>query len=149
MYRFISLKAITKLITMKQIIVLLSFIISVFTANAQTNKFQLSSHILDISTGQGAPDVKVSLKKWSNDKWTNVQDSKTDENGRIKELLAYSTTNNDGEYKLVFDTYPYFKNKNIESIYPYIEIVFTIKGNNHYHIPITVTPFGYSTYRGN
>ncbi|WP_149915149.1 MULTISPECIES: hydroxyisourate hydrolase [Sphingobacterium] len=134
---------------MKNIIILLSFVISGFVAQAQVDKFQLSSHILDISTGQGAPDVKVLLKKWSNDKWIDVQGSKTDENGRIKELLAFSKAGNDGIYKLVFETHPYFKKKNIDSIYPFIEVVFSIKGNGHYHIPITVTPFGYSTYRGN
>ncbi|MGN1091847.1 MAG: hydroxyisourate hydrolase [Alphaproteobacteria bacterium] len=52
-------------------------------------------------------------------------------------------------YKLRFYTAPYFKSQNLKSVYPYIEIVFEMTGNGHYHIPLTVSANGYSTYKGN
>ncbi|GGK84463.1 hydroxyisourate hydrolase [Rufibacter glacialis] len=117
---------------------------------AQTPTHQLSSHILDISTGQPAPGVKVNLEKL-NEKtkaWTAVDSKTTDENGRIKDFLDYKKSEK-GIYRLTFLTADYFKSKKTESFYPFIEVVFQIKDQNHYHVPITLSPFGYSTYRGN
>ncbi|UZJ65512.1 hydroxyisourate hydrolase [Sphingobacterium sp. KU25419] len=54
-----------------------------------------------------------------------------------------------GVYKLTFLVADYFKSKQVTSFYPFIEVVFEIKDNKHYHVPITLSPFGYSTYRGN
>ncbi|MCC8174380.1 MAG: hydroxyisourate hydrolase [Odoribacter sp.] len=73
---------------------------------------------------------------------------RTDENGRIANLLP-QTKSNEGRYKLHFNTLPYFEKQNIKSIYPYIEVIFEITGNTHFHIPITLSANGYSTYRGN
>ena len=56
---------------------------------------------------------------------------------------------NDGVYKLKFETEPYFEAHGEESIYPFVEVVFRIEGDGHYHIPITMSANGYSTYRGN
>jgi 5-hydroxyisourate hydrolase len=117
---------------------------------AQAQTYQLSSHILDISTGLPAPEVPVKLAKW-NEKdqiWTAVDQKNTDENGRIKDFLEQSKFTT-GIYKLTFLVADYFKSKNVTSFYPFIEVVFEIKDNKHYHVPITLSPFGYSTYRGN
>lgn len=87
-----------------------------------------------------------------NDKqnWTLIDEKTTDENGRVKDLLPQDKkSDNKGIYKLTFYTEPYFKLQNKESFYPFIEVVFEIKDNSHYHVPITLSPFGYSTYRGN
>ena len=56
---------------------------------------------------------------------------------------------NSGIYKLTFHTSPYFKSLGQKSFYPFIEVVFELVDNEHYHVPITLSPFGYSTYRGN
>ena len=57
--------------------------------------------------------------------------------------------NNNGVYKLTFETKPYFDNSHIDTFYPFIEVVFAIKDEAHYHVPITISPYGYSTYKGN
>ena len=119
-----------------------------YAADQQTH--QLSSHILDISTGKPAPNVDVRLMKQQvNGSWKLLDTQKTSDNGRIGEFLPNTgNVNNDGVYKLIFETTPYFRSQGLESFYPYVEVNFNIKGNNHYHVPITLSPYGYSTYRG-
>ena len=56
---------------------------------------------------------------------------------------------NKGVYKLTFFVEPYFTNQQLDTFYPYIEVVFEIKGDKHYHVPITLSAYGYGTYRGN
>ena len=81
---------------------------------------------------------------------TFIDEKYTDENGRIKNFLKEEKgTDHKGIYKLTFFTEPYFKKMSQESFYPFIDVVFELKDNNHYHVPITLSPFGYSTYRGN
>lgn len=118
---------------------------------AQEAKYQLSSHILDITQGKPAQNVKIRLSKQDNNgKWTTIDEKFTDENGRIKNFLKEEKdVNHQGIYKLTYYTQPYFKQLEQESFYPFIEVVFELKDNNHYHVPITLSPFGYSTYRGN
>lgn len=111
--------------------------------------YQLSSHILDITEGQPAPNVKISLSKQTKDmQWVLIDEKTTDENGRVKDFLP-TDKNNDGIYKLTYHTLHYFEGLGKNTFYPFIEVVFEIKGNGHYHVPITLSPFGYSTYRGN
>ena len=116
-------------------IILMSIMLFSSFIQAQ-EKYQLSSHILDISQGKPAPNVKISLSK--------------QDNGRIKEFLKEeSGKNNNGIYKLTFHIVPYFERMKQKTFYPFIEVVFEIKDTQHYHIPITLSPYGYSTYRGN
>ena len=116
----------------------------------QNNKFQLSTHILDVSKGAPAKNVAIKLEQYNEQAkvWSFVDEKKTDSNGRITDFLN-SEKSNLGVYKLTFYTSDYFKKEGIESFYPYIEVVFQIKDQNHYHVPITSSAFGYSTYRGN
>ncbi|NGY38727.1 hydroxyisourate hydrolase [Flavobacterium sp. XN-5] len=118
---------------------------------AQEAKYQLSSHILDVTQGEPAPNVKISLSKQKdNGKWTTIDEKYTDNNGRIKDFLKEEKgENNKGIYKLTYYVEPYFTKLNQSSFYPFIEVVFEIKDDKHYHVPITLSPFGYSTYRGN
>ncbi len=135
--------------TNKFLIVLMLAFASV--TNAQEVKYQLSSHILDITQGKPATAVKISLAKQDiNGIWVSVDEKYTDENGRVPDFLKVENGKiNYGIYKLTFFTEPYFKTLNQSSFYPFIEVVFEIKDDNHYHVPITLSPFGYSTYRGN
>ncbi|MGQ7870420.1 hydroxyisourate hydrolase [Sunxiuqinia sp. sy24] len=118
---------------------------------AQEAKYQLSSHILDITQGKPAPNVKISLsKRDKSGKWNIIDEKYTDKNGRIKDFLKEGKeTEHQGVYKLTYFVEPYFEKLNQSSFYPFIEVVFKIKDDNHYHVPITLSPFGYSTYRGN
>ena len=130
------------------ILILLIF----FSAFIQAQeKYQLSSHILDISQGKPAPNVKIALSKQDkNQNWVLIDEKYTDNNGRIKDFLKEeSNKNNNGVYKLTFNITPYFEKLKQKTFYPFIEVVFEIKDNQHYHIPITLSPYGYSTYRGN
>ena len=118
---------------------------------AQQPQYQLSSHILDVSKGSPASDVKISLQKQvQNNKWMIIAEKVTDENGWVSNFLPQQeNVDNIGVYKLKFYVEPYFQLQEIDTFYPYIEVVFEIKDNKHYHVPITLSAFGYSTYRGN
>ena len=131
-------------------IILISLMLFSSFIQAQ-EKYQLSSHILDISQGKPAPNVKISLSKQDkNQNWVMIDEKYTDNNGRIKEFLKEeSGKNNNGIYKLTFHIVPYFERLKQKTFYPFIEVVFEIKDTQHYNIPITLSPYGYSTYRGN
>ncbi|WP_120488543.1 hydroxyisourate hydrolase [Bergeyella cardium] len=138
---------------MKKLLLVL-FSVMYLGVYAQKNKnFQLSSHILDISTGRPAPQVEVELEKYNDisKQWVFITKKMTDNNGRITDFLPLikGKNENHGKYRLRFLTENYFTNQKTESFYPYIEVVFQIKNDEHYHVPITLSPFGYSTYRGN
>mgnify|MGYP000150566979 FL=1 len=134
---------------MRNLILILLIFFSAFIQAQE--KYQLSSHILDISQGKPAPNVKIALSKQDkNQNWVLIDEKYTDNNGRIKDFLKEeSNKNNNGVYKLTFYITPYFEKLKQKTFYPFIEVVFEIKDNQHYHIPITLSPYGYSTYRGN
>lgn len=134
---------------MRNLILILLIFFSAFIQAQE--KYQLSSHILDISQGKPAPNVKIALSKQDkNQNWVLIDEKYTDNNGRIKDFLKEeSNENNNGVYKLTFYITPYFEKLKQKTFYPFIEVVFEIKDNQHYHIPITLSPYGYSTYRGN
>ncbi len=135
---------------MKHLTFTLAFILTFTIAFAQAQNHQLSSHILDITTGQTARDVSIRLEKLNEQTniWSFVDEKRTDENGRINDFLSTENANQ-GIYKLIFLTSDYFKKNDIKTFYPFIEVVFEISDTNHYHVPITLSAFGYSTYRGN
>ncbi|MFD2786759.1 hydroxyisourate hydrolase [Hymenobacter rubripertinctus] len=114
--------------------------------------YQLSTHVLDISRGIPAPGVTVRLEKYdaAQKSWHAVAEQKTDAAGRIGDFLptAGQKTPQTGMYKLTFLTQPYFAAQQQASFYPYIEVVFELKDGAHYHVPITLSAFGYTTYRG-
>lgn len=122
-----------------------------FVALSQEHKYQLSSHILDITRGEGAPGIKIALSKMdSRGAWQVLEEKTTDQNGRIKEFLKEELgKQHRGVYKLSYYTEPYFTELGQKSFYPFIEVVFEIQDDSHYHVPITLSPYGYSTYRGN
>lgn len=127
---------------------LLTFIGSM-PALAQTKEFQLSSHILDINLGQPALGVKITLEKQDkNNSWQTIDEKITDKDGRVKDFLEKKGNDNRGIYRLTYHIGPYFKRQQQDTFYPYIQVVFEIKDENHYHVPITLSPYGYSTYRG-
>ncbi len=126
---------------------------SLTMAQAAEPSYQLSTHVLDISRGMPAKGVVIELSRLVNEngqeKWVPVGKGTTDENGRIKTFLEQkSGQSNAGIYKLKFLTKAYFDANKEKSFYPYIEVVFEINDDSHYHVPITLSNFGYSTYRG-
>ena len=133
---------------MKSILLVLSLAFTSF-AFAQETKYQLSSHILDITLGKPATGVKITLSKQDNKgNWNKMDEKYTDNNGRITDFIKQDGKDNTGIYKLTYHTKPYFEKLKQGSFYPFVEVVFNVAGNEHYHVPITLSAFGYSTYRG-
>ena len=136
---------------MKNFIFALMFAMISTTAFGQTKEptYQLSSHILDIGKGMPADGVTIKLEKYSpqTKTWSFADEKVTDKGGRVPNFLDGSAANN-GIYKLTYYTAEYFKRSNTDSFYPFIEVVFEITNNTHYHVPITLSAYGYSTYRG-
>lgn len=135
---------------MKKIIFAIIFATLSTVTFAQKTNYQLSSHILDVSKGTPVGGVTIRLEKYNEQTkvWTFIDEKITDQNGRISNFLSTDKSNL-GIYKLTYYTSEYFKKNNTESFYPFIDVVFQIKDNNHYHVPITLSAYGYSTYRGN
>lgn len=109
---------------------------------------QLTTHILDTSSGKPASGVSVILFQQENDSWKKIASGATNEDGRIPDLLKQDVLLAIDNYKLRFETKAWFDNQNIQSFYPFVEICFTITDSEHYHVPLLLNPFGYSTYRG-
>ncbi|HEY0101673.1 MAG TPA: hydroxyisourate hydrolase [Pyrinomonadaceae bacterium] len=109
----------------------------------------ITTHILDLSSGQPAQGVAVVLEVQAGEGWRVLGRGKTDADGRLKSLLPDDLNPEAGVYRLTFRTSDYFTARGIESFYPEVSISFTVgDGAAHYHVPLLVSPFGYSTYRG-
>lgn len=109
----------------------------------------ITTHILDISAGVPAQGVPVTLERQTADGWQIIGAGKTDEDGRLRDLLAPETILQTGNYRLTFDTDFYFFDRQIDSFYPQVTVAFTVfSSREHYHVPLLLSPFGYSTYRG-
>lgn len=132
------------------ILTVIALMMSLSSVMAQDKVYQLSSHILDINTGRPAQGVKIVLSKLSGENnWSVMEERTTDGNGRVKDFLEKRTgADNRGVYKLTYYVALYFKSQAQDTFYPFIDVVFEIKDDSHYHVPITLSPYGYSTYRG-
>ena|SRR2546422_8102529 len=110
----------------------------------------ISTHILDTSRGAPAGSVAVCLATQNTDEsWREISHAWTDEDGRVKPFFLVEEPLPGGTYRLVFDLEPYFSGLGTECFYPQVTIVFKIADESqHYHIPLLISPFGYSTYRG-
>lgn len=108
----------------------------------------LSTHILDTALGHPAANVSVTLAQLIGDTWQALGSGETDADGRCKTLLGVHPLAA-ATYKIHFATASYFATQKLSSLYPYVEIVFTITDpTQHYHIPLLLTANGYTTYRG-
>ena len=109
---------------------------------------QLTTHILDTTKGKPAKDVKIILYRSEKGQWTEVVKGITNKDGRIPDLLNKEVSLEEGIYKMRFETRDYFDRQGVATFYPYVEIIFDISAQEHFHIPLLLSPFGYSTYRG-
>jgi 5-hydroxyisourate hydrolase len=102
----------------------------------------LSTHVLDTAAGRPAAEVPVRLEARHPDGWQPVADGRTNADGRV----AGWTIHDEGVYRLVFDTGAYH---GPDAFYPEVVVAFRITDpGEHYHVPLLLSPFGYSTYRG-
>lgn len=102
----------------------------------------VSSHVLDAVTGRPAAGVRVTLLKREGDGYTEVASAPTDADGRV---AGWHTE--PGPHRLRFDTGAWFADRDIDTFYPEVEIAFTATAG-HSHVPLLLSPFAYSTYRG-
>lgn len=109
---------------------------------------QITTHILDTSRGRPAESVKVHLLQQMNNEWKEIASGITNEDGRVTDLLTKGLVLTPGIYKLIFETNEYFNQLKIASFFPFVEIIFFIKDAAHYHVPLLLNPYGYTTYRG-
>ena len=109
---------------------------------------QITTHILDTSIGRPAAGVQVLLQKETDSGWQTIAEGITNQDGRIGGLLASNIRLEPGLYSLLFEVAPYFAKNSISSFYPRVRIDFETRDQNHYHVPLLLNPWGYSTYRG-
>src|SRR5438034_3080265 len=110
----------------------------------------LSTHILDTSRGRPAAGVGVTLETLiAGEGWSHLGQAQTDEDGRVKDFVLREPQLTAGTYRLVFAIGEYFEGLNQQSFYPEVAVSFRLEGGSeHYHVPLLISPFGYSTYRG-
>lgn len=106
---------------------------------------QITTHVLDTSVGKPGKDITIKLTTASGE---IISQGLTNSDGRIGDLLAPERTLAPGNYKIIFDTGNYFSSNNLKGFYPEVDIHFTTTDDSHYHVPLLINPFGFSTYRG-
>ena len=110
----------------------------------------ITTHVLDTSLGRPAAGVQVRLERVVGGGTPEVLgQGATDEDGRLRDLAPPGPALVPGDYRLVFDTGAWFRAQGLEGFYPQVSIDFELRdGLEHYHVPLLLSPFGYSTYRG-
>ena len=109
----------------------------------------ITTHVLDLSSGQPARGVGVTLAREHGGRWDELAHRATDADGRIRDLLADTTPLAVGTYRLEFATFAYFEARGLASFHPSVVICFRVDDPGaHFHVPLLLSPFGYSTYRG-
>ncbi|GAA3936326.1 hydroxyisourate hydrolase [Hymenobacter algoricola] len=109
---------------------------------------QITTHILDTTLGKPAQGVTIVLSAQQGQTWAELARGVTNADGRIAHLLPTDEPLPLGIYKLKFFTQEYFERQSTANFYPFVEIVFSVATTAHYHVPLLLNPFGYSTYRG-
>ena len=107
----------------------------------------ITTHVLDMSRGRPAENVPVVLEIQSGaGDWEVLGEGTTDGDGRLKDLLAQGRALKSGIYRLTFDTKSYFASHHLESFYPKVTIIFNVQDvSQHYHVPLLLSPYGYTT----
>jgi 5-hydroxyisourate hydrolase len=110
----------------------------------------ITTHILDTARGCPAAGVFVTLDRRADDgRWDAVGRGHTDNDGRLKTLYPGNDPLSPGVYRLTFDTQRYFDGLDVATFYPEVVVIFeTAPGEKHYHVPLLLAPYGYTTYRG-
>jgi 5-hydroxyisourate hydrolase len=109
----------------------------------------ITTHVLDTRTGLPAIGVSIALEGFVHEQWRSLGHGVTDTNGRITDILPSDFSLSAGRYRMTFETATYFRLQSVPYFYPCVVIEFEVHAPlEHYHIPLLISPFGYSTYRG-
>jgi 5-hydroxyisourate hydrolase len=107
----------------------------------------VTTHVLDTGSGRPAADVPVTLHRLDGGSWVQIAEGATDADGRVTRLGAERLPT--GTYRLVFDTGTYFAASSTATFFPEVTLTFgVVESEAHYHVPLLLSPFAYSTYRG-
>jgi 5-hydroxyisourate hydrolase len=107
----------------------------------------ISTHILDTTRGRPAAGVEVTLERAAADGWSAIGRGRTDEDGRVGALMSESP--GPGTYRIVFAVGAWFEAQQVDAFYPEVSIAFRVaRGGEHFHVPLLLNPFGFTTYRG-
>jgi 5-hydroxyisourate hydrolase len=108
----------------------------------------LTTHVLDTALGRPAQRLTIVLEYLESSGFRVIGRGVTNEDGRVSDILG-ETALKSGTYKMTFHTREYFATTDRVGFYPFVEVVFEVtKPEEHHHIPLLLSPFGYSTYRG-
>ena len=113
----------------------------------------ITTHVLDTSIGRPAAGIHVALERGGQaTEWRVIGHGEADADGRVRTLMDDVTAVVPGLYRLVFDAQGYFRSRGVRTFYPSIVVTFDVpepaESGVHYHVPLLLSPFGYSTYRG-
>ncbi|RKH73667.1 hydroxyisourate hydrolase [Corallococcus aberystwythensis] len=110
----------------------------------------LSTHVLDTSTGRPAEGLSLLLEaRTTGDLFLEIARGVTNADGRVKDLSGANTKLAPGVYRLTFDTGAWFQARGQRGFYPSVQVLFEVTATDeHYHVPLLLSPFGFSTYRG-
>lgn len=108
----------------------------------------ISTHVLDTSAGIPAVGVGIRLEHHDGRRWLPIGEGRTNTDGRVIALVTGNVPLPAGRYRLLFDTGSYFAARQVETFYPRVLVEFVTHDAGHYHVPLLITPFGYTTYRG-
>jgi 5-hydroxyisourate hydrolase len=110
----------------------------------------ITTHVLDTARGRPAAGVPVRLEqRGRSGQWQPVGRGDTDADGRLRDLYPADIPLTAGVYRITFQTHGYFESLGVDAFYPEVVVVFeTAPGETHYHVPLLIGPFGFTTYRG-
>ncbi|HEX6214779.1 MAG TPA: hydroxyisourate hydrolase [Vicinamibacterales bacterium] len=110
----------------------------------------ITTHVLDTALGRPAAGIAVRLEQRARGgEWTAIGQGETDRDGRLRSLHPEGSPLAAGVYRITFDTKSYFASRRAAAFYPEVVVVFeTTAGETHYHVPLLIAPFGFTTYRG-
>ncbi|HAG1966780.1 TPA: hydroxyisourate hydrolase [Salmonella enterica] len=112
-------------------------------------KNPISVHVLNLKTGVPSEGVTVVLDKKEGDKWVTLNSSVTSQDGRINALYPAGEEIQPGDYRVTFETGKYYAGKKEDTFFPEIPVIIHVpKAGEHYHVPLLLSQYGYSTYRG-
>lgn len=109
----------------------------------------MSVHVLDQQTGLPSEGVMVVLERRDDAGWQTIGQARTDGDGRITALYPADEPLRNADYRVVFRTGEWYERAHRQSFYPEIQVTIRVDGSvPHYHVPLLLSPYGYTTYRG-
>ena len=108
----------------------------------------ITTHVLDTTTGIPGKNIQITLKEQIQNHWRPITIGITDIDGRITDVLPAGKRLEAGNYQLVFKTDAYYSSQEQQGFYPEVAIQFIVSNHDHYHVPLLLNPYGYTTYRG-